>query len=185
MHRDNISFSNSINFIQINFSSNYTLAFRIGQNLSNIPIFMLSKQKFPLYLLYLSTNLYFFQDLTSFSSDQFSFLAQSFTSQVEYCALHNRSTHKFYFLYFSSHQSQFQVPTMEPFVGTGEDPGFNASTMHQQNPNYRPFRQHLRSRCSLTRGRGKGGYRTQVFVTKLGHRSVIITLRKVLRNNTH
>jgi ribonuclease HI len=31
-------------------------------------------------------------------------------------------------------------------VGTGADPGFNASTMHQQNPNYRPFRQHLRSR---------------------------------------
>jgi hypothetical protein len=28
---------------------------------------------------------------------------------------------------------------MEPFVGTGADPGFNASTMHQQNPNYRPF----------------------------------------------
>jgi hypothetical protein len=23
------------------------------------------------------------------------------------------------------------------------DPGFNATTMHQQNPNYRPFRQHL------------------------------------------
>jgi hypothetical protein len=22
-------------------------------------------------------------------------------------------------------------------------PGFNASTMHQQNPNYRPFRKHL------------------------------------------
>jgi hypothetical protein len=70
-------------------------------------------------------------------------------------------------------------------VGTGADPGFNASTMHQQNPNYRPFRQHLRSRCSLTRGRGRGGYRTQVSVTKLGHRSVIITLRRVLRNNTH
>jgi hypothetical protein len=31
-------------------------------------------------------------------------------------------------------------------VGTGADPGFNASTTHQQNPNYRPFRQHLRSR---------------------------------------
>jgi hypothetical protein len=28
---------------------------------------------------------------------------------------------------------------MEPFVGTGADPGFNASTTHQQNPNYGPF----------------------------------------------
>jgi hypothetical protein len=25
------------------------------------------------------------------------------------------------------------------YVGTGADPGFNASTAHQQNPNYRPF----------------------------------------------
>jgi hypothetical protein len=32
------------------------------------------------------------------------------------------------------------------FVGTGADPGFNATTMHQQSPNYQPFRQHLRSR---------------------------------------
>jgi len=32
------------------------------------------------------------------------------------------------------------------FVGTGADPGFNASTTHQQNPNYRPFWKHLRSR---------------------------------------
>jgi hypothetical protein len=31
-------------------------------------------------------------------------------------------------------------------IGIGADPGFNASTMHQQNPNYRPFQQHLRSR---------------------------------------
>jgi hypothetical protein len=31
-------------------------------------------------------------------------------------------------------------------VGTREDPGFNASIAHQQNPNYRPFRKHLRSR---------------------------------------
>ena len=47
---------------------------------------------------------------------------------------------------FSSQQSQFQVPAIEPFVGTGADPGFNASKTHQQNPNYRPFRQHLRNR---------------------------------------
>jgi hypothetical protein len=26
--------------------------------------------------------------------------------------------------------------TIPSFVGTGADPGFNASTMHQQNPNY-------------------------------------------------
>jgi hypothetical protein len=31
-------------------------------------------------------------------------------------------------------------------VGTGAYPGFNASTMHQQNPNYWTFRQHLQSR---------------------------------------
>jgi hypothetical protein len=31
-------------------------------------------------------------------------------------------------------------------VGIGADPGFNATTTHQQNPNYQPFRQHLRSR---------------------------------------
>jgi hypothetical protein len=30
------------------------------------------------------------------------------------------------FFFFSSQQSQFQVPAMEPFVGTGADPGFNA-----------------------------------------------------------
>jgi hypothetical protein len=30
-----------------------------------------------------------------------------------------------------------------------------------------------------------GGYRTQVFVTKMGHRYVIITLHRVLRSNTH
>ena len=28
-------------------------------------------------------------------------------------------------------------------VGTGADPGFNATTTHQQNPNYQSFRQHL------------------------------------------
>jgi hypothetical protein len=29
---------------------------------------------------------------------------------------------------------------MKVDVGTGVDPGFNALTNHQQNPNYRPFR---------------------------------------------
>jgi hypothetical protein len=37
-------------------------------------------------------------------------------------------------------------PDVMQVVGTGADPGFNTSTTHQQNPNYRPFRQHLRSR---------------------------------------
>jgi hypothetical protein len=32
------------------------------------------------------------------------------------------------------------------FVRTRVDPGFNITTTHQQNPNYRPFWQHLRSR---------------------------------------
>jgi len=50
-------------------------------------------------------------------------------------------------------------------VGTGADPGFNATIMHQQNPNYRPFRQHLRSRWNLTQGRCRGGCRTPVFAT--------------------
>ena len=30
------------------------------------------------------------------------------------------------FFFPSSQQSQFQVPEMEPFAGTGADPGFNA-----------------------------------------------------------
>jgi hypothetical protein len=142
---------------------------------------MLSKQKISLILLLSKHKALPLLISYLFSSDQTSFLAQSFTSQVEYCALQQQIyTQSFSFLYFSSQQSQFQVPTTEPFVGTGADPGFNASTTHQQNPNYQPFRQHLRSRRSLTRGRSRGGYRTQVSVTKLGHRSVIITLHRVL-----
>jgi hypothetical protein len=31
-------------------------------------------------------------------------------------------------------------------LGTGADPGFNATTAHQQNPNYHPFRKHLQNR---------------------------------------
>ena len=52
--------------------------------------------------------------------------------------------------------------------------------MHQQNPNYRPFWQHLRSKWGLTRGRGRGRCRTQMSTTTLGHRSVITTLNKAL-----
>jgi hypothetical protein len=35
------------------------------------------------------------------------------------------------------------VPATEPFFATGEDLGFNDSTMHQQNPNYQPFRKYM------------------------------------------
>jgi uncharacterized protein YjiS (DUF1127 family) len=42
-----------------------------------------------------------------------------------------------------------------PSVGTWEDLGFN-SYKSPTNPNYWPFRQHLRSRCSLTRSSDKG-----------------------------
>jgi hypothetical protein len=35
---------------------------------------------------------------------------------------------------------------LEAFVGTRADLRFNATTAHRQNPNYRPFRQHLQSR---------------------------------------
>jgi hypothetical protein len=141
---------------------------------------MLSKQKFSLILL-LSKH----KDLPLlrsylFSSDHISFLAQSFTSQVEY--LHTSATDLHTELLFSL----LQFPTI---TVSGPDnrticwhrgrPRVQCLTMHQQNPNYRPFRQHLRSRQSLTRGRSRGGYRTQVSVTKLGHRSVIITLHRV------
>jgi hypothetical protein len=37
----------------------------------------------------------------------------------------------------------------EPFVGTGADPWFSSKTT-PTIPNYWPFRQHLRSICSLT-----------------------------------
>ena len=62
-----------------------------------------------------------------FSSYWISFLAQSFTSQVEYCTLQQHIyANIFSFLYFSSQQSQFQVPSKKPFVGTWADLGFNA-----------------------------------------------------------
>jgi hypothetical protein len=57
--------------------------------------------------------------------------------------------------HFSVHHFYDKEKITFTLVGTGADLGFNASTTHQQNPNYHPFRQHLRSRCSLTRGRGR------------------------------
>jgi hypothetical protein len=52
MHRNNISFTISIGSIHIFLFlfSSCALVFRLGPSLSNIPIFILSKQKFPLIL---------------------------------------------------------------------------------------------------------------------------------------
>ena len=41
--------------------------------------------------------------------------------------------------FFSSQQSQFQVPTTEPFVGTGPDPGFNAQEHTNKSLTTSPF----------------------------------------------
>jgi hypothetical protein len=43
------------------------------------------------------------------------------------------------FLYFNSQKSQFQVPTTEPFVGTREDPGFNAQERTKKTLTTGPF----------------------------------------------
>jgi hypothetical protein len=51
---------------------------------------------------------------------------------------------------------------VEPFFGTGADPGFNSYNA-PTNPNYWPFRQHLRSRCSLTRSSNRGLQDTCVY----------------------
>jgi hypothetical protein len=126
-------------FISNLISSSCTLVFRLGKNLSSIPRSIPSKQKFPL-ILPLSEHKTLLSYL--FSSDMILFLAQIFASQVEYCTP-QQQIYAQRFLFFSSQQSQFQVPAMEPFVGTRADPGFNASTTHQQNPNYRSFRKHL------------------------------------------
>jgi hypothetical protein len=84
MHRNNIFSLFLSNLFRSNLSSNYALTFKLGKNLSNIPRFILLKQKFPL-ILPLPEK----KSLRSylFSSNPVSFLAQSFTSQVEYCAL--------------------------------------------------------------------------------------------------
>jgi hypothetical protein len=42
--------------------------------------------------------------------------------------------HGDFFLFLSSQQSQFQVPTMEPFVSTGVDPGFNTYNNTPKKP---------------------------------------------------
>jgi hypothetical protein len=130
-------------FISYLLSSSYALVFRLGPNLSNIPRSILSKQKFPL-ILPLSEH----KDLRSylFPSDQTSLLSTNIHKSSRVLCTRAIDLRTELSLFFSSQQSQFQVPTTEPFVGTGADPGFNASTTHQQNPNYQPFWQHLRSR---------------------------------------
>ena len=96
------------NLFRSTHTSIYTLAFRLGNNLSNIPRFMLSKQKFSLIFLLSKHKALPLLGSYLFSSDQISFLAQSFASQVEYCALQQQIyAHNLSFLYFSSQQSQF------------------------------------------------------------------------------
>ena len=131
------------NLFRSNISSNCALVFRLGQNLSNIPRFILSKQKFPL-ILPLSEH----KDLRSylFSSYLISFLSIELRKSSRILCTTTTDLRTKLSLFFNSQQSQFQVPIIEPFVGTGADPGFNVATMHQHNPNYHPFRQHLRSR---------------------------------------
>jgi hypothetical protein len=87
-------------------SSNYALAFRLGQNLLNIPKFMLLKHKFSLILLLSKHKALPFFGSYLFSSDQIYFLAQSFANQVEYCTLQQHIyAQSFSFLFFNSQQS--------------------------------------------------------------------------------
>ena len=104
-------------------SSNYALVSRLGQNLSNVPRSVLSKQKFPL-ILPLSTHkdfkYYLFNKKISlilplsehkafrsylFSLDLPPFLAQNFVNQVECCALKQQ-------IYTQSFLSFPQFPTI-------------------------------------------------------------------------
>jgi hypothetical protein len=161
--------------VRSSLSSNYTLAFRLGQNLLNILKFMLSKQKFSLILI-LSKNkalpLFFRSDF--FLSTEFRKSSRVLrTSVVDLCKELLFSLLQFPTITVSS-------PDNITICCHGGRPRVQCLTTHQQNPNYQPFQQHLRSRRSLTRGRRRGGYRTHVIVTKLGHRYVIITLHILL-----
>jgi hypothetical protein len=132
MHRNNISFIISIRSTHIKPSFFYcALVFRLGQNLSNIPRSILLKQKFPLILpltFIRSTKLQIlplFFRLTSLLSTELHKSSRILcTKATDLCTELS--------LFFSSQQSQFQVPATEPFVGTGADPGFNASTTHNK-----------------------------------------------------
>jgi hypothetical protein len=90
---------------------------------------MLSKQKFPLILLYQSTKLYLFQDLTSFLQIGF-FLSTKLHKSSRILALQQQIyAQSFSFLYFSSQQSQFQVPTTNHLLAQGQTQG---STLQQR-----------------------------------------------------
>jgi hypothetical protein len=127
-------------FISHLLSSWCALVFRLERNLSIIPRSILSKQKFPL-ILPLSEN----KDLRYylFYSDRTSLLSTKIHKSSRVLRTRETGLHTELSLFLSSQQSQFQVLATKPFVGTGADPRFNASTVHQQSPNYRPFRQHL------------------------------------------
>ena len=145
MHRNNISFTISIKSIYIK-SYLFYLCPRFQTRKKSIKHTQIHafETKISTYLTLSKHKALPLSRSYLFSSDRVSFLASSFASQVEYCALQQQIyTQSFSFLYFSSQQSQFQVPTMEPFVGIGVDPGFNTTRAHQENPNYWPFRQHL------------------------------------------
>ena len=97
-----------------------------GQNLSNIPRFILSKQQFPLILPlpeHKALRFYLFLQigLPSLSTE----LRKS--SRILRTTATDLRTELS--LFFNSQQSQFQVPTTEPFVGTGQTQG---STLQQR-----------------------------------------------------
>jgi hypothetical protein len=74
---------------------------------------------------------------------------------------------------------------MEPFVGIGADPGFNATREHQQNPNYGPFGNTCEAdEVSLEVEAGVVAG-LKCLQPKLGHRSVIISLTKHLASIIH
>jgi hypothetical protein len=72
--------------------------------------------------------------------DLFSSVASNHSFRLDTAHVSNRSMHKdSLFLYFSSQQSQFQVLTMELFVGIGENPGFNAQECTNKTLTTSPF----------------------------------------------
>jgi hypothetical protein len=126
-------------------SFNCTLAFRLGHNLLNILKFMISKQKFSLIFLLPKHKAYLVRILPLFFTSTY-FLSTK---------LHNSSrvlgTSKSY-LCTKILFSLLQFPAIivsGPRNGTicwhRDRPRFQCLTMHQQNHDYRPFRQHLRS----------------------------------------
>ena len=91
------------------------LVFRLGQNLSNIPRFIFPKKKFPLIL-----PLPEHKALRSyiFSSDRTSLFSTELHKSCRILCTTTTDLRTNIFLFFSSQQSQFQVPAMKPFFGT-------------------------------------------------------------------